>query len=478
MRRENMQKRVTLKMVLTSVCLFELVLILSGCMGTKKYSGPSEYKALINSGYPSTRNQAGPEKLPELDDSATLSDYLAFAALNNPGVEAAFSRWRAALEKAPQVSALPDPRLSLSYYIEEVETRVGPQRWGAGLSQSFPWFGTLGLRGDVADQDANIVEQGLRRALLDLYRDVKVAYYEYYYVTRAIAITEENIALMTELEEVARTEYKTGGTPYSSVIKAQVELGILDDRLQSLKDLLESAVADLNAPLNRPPNSPLPLPVQGAVLEEVVGLSDEEVFALLAEINPELEALDIAVAREEAAIELAGKGYYPEFNIGLNYIETDRARMGGISDSGKDPVIASISMSLPFLSNKYSAAEREAENKRRAAVKERRERENQLLAELKKQLFRFRDGKRKVDLYRDTLLPKADQSLNVSRQSFETGKTDFLDLIDAERVLLEFQLSAERALVDQAKSYAELDRVLGGELPSGPNAGRVEEDQE
>ena len=63
-----------------------------------------------------------------LDPNSTLPNYLVYAALNSPGLEAAFNRWKAALERIPQARALSDPRFSYRYFIKEVETRVGPQR--------------------------------------------------------------------------------------------------------------------------------------------------------------------------------------------------------------------------------------------------------------------------------------------------------------------------------------------------------------
>jgi len=99
-------------------------------------------------------DEAGQKQLPELTESSGLSDYLAYAALNNPGLEAAFNRWKAALERVPQVKALPDPRFEYKYFIKEVETRVGPQQHSFGVSQVLPWFGKLDLRGEVAGEAA------------------------------------------------------------------------------------------------------------------------------------------------------------------------------------------------------------------------------------------------------------------------------------------------------------------------------------
>ena len=95
--------------------------------------------------------------LPELNEGSGLEDYLGYAALNNPGLEAAFNRWRGEVERVSQVGSLSDPRISYKYFIEEVETRVGPQRQGFEVSQSFPWFGKLSSRADVASKGASAV---------------------------------------------------------------------------------------------------------------------------------------------------------------------------------------------------------------------------------------------------------------------------------------------------------------------------------
>ena len=97
--------------------------------------------------------------LPVLNDDSTIDDYLAYAALNNPKLKAAFGVWKAALHRIPQVRSLPDPKFNYAYFIREVETRVGAQEQKLGLSQMFPWFGKLQLKEDIAYEAANSAEQ-------------------------------------------------------------------------------------------------------------------------------------------------------------------------------------------------------------------------------------------------------------------------------------------------------------------------------
>jgi outer membrane protein TolC len=152
--------------------------------------------------------------------------------------------------------------------------------------------------------------------------------------------------------------------------------------------------------------------------------------------------------------------------IGLDYVFTEDSGMGG-ADSGKDPIVAMFSVSLPLARSKYRAAEREARAERAAAVSERADRENNLAAELQEALYGFRDAERKIGLYRDTLLPMARQSIEVARQSFEAGKADFLDLIEAQRTLLEFELSHARALADRVVALAGIEMLVGRKIEGG-----------
>lgn len=406
-------------------------------------------------------NYSSNRHLPDLDTDPTLSDYLTYAALNNPELEASFNKWKASLEKISQVDALPDPKFTYAYFIEQVETRVGPQVQKFGLSQMFPWFGKLSLRSDIAAEAANADFQRYQAVKFSVFYRVKKSYYEYSYLQRAISVTEDNIELLKHLESVAQSKYKTGGSQIG-VIKAQVELGKLDDRIRTLQELRGPISARLNAALNRPQESALPWP-QNAPLSGAK-VVDDEMFDQLSNANPQLLALDNLIKKEEQAIVLARREYYPDFMIGVDYIDTDEALMEGTLDSGKDPVVAMIAIDIPLWRGKYKAGVKEAKFRKEAVTQMRSNQGNQLEADLKMALYRFRDAERKIDLYGDTLVPQANQSLSVTEEAYRAGAADFLNLIDAERLLLEFQLSHERSLVDREIALAEIEKLIGKPL--------------
>ncbi len=438
---------------------------------------------------------------PTLDETSALEEYLAYAALNNAGLEAAFDRWKAAVERVVQVGTLPDPRFNYRYFIREVETRVGPQKQAFGLSQVFPWFGKLELRADAAAAAAKAQRQQFEVKKLAVFYEVKDAYYEYYFLGRAIAVVQENVDLVEYLESVARARYKTAAASHPDVIRAQVELGKLEDRLLALRDLRGPMVARLNAALNRSPHENLPFPT--TVADEQLAADDSVVLALMVNSNPELRALASLVDKAAVEIELAKKEYFPDFTLGFDYTDVGqppRANpqgfanpaalrsgsriVGGMgdlidayaigrsfrsgdrpNDAGQDVWMVSLSMNLPIWHGKYAAGEREARARERAARNTRRQRENDIAAKLQRTLYEYRDAERKIVLYRETLIPKAKESIGSTETAFRAGNATFLDLVDAERSLLDFELSYERALANRGSRLAELDRLVGTTLP-------------
>ncbi|MFO7871736.1 MAG: TolC family protein [Kiritimatiellia bacterium] len=442
--------------LLLSVC----AALLTGCASIREGVDGRHVPVGISPSDESVENRS--LDLPALRDDSSLDDYLKYAALNNPGLEAAFSRWKAALERIPQAKSLPDPRFNYAYFIENVETRVGPQEQKLGLSQTFPWFGKLSLKGDIAGEMAAAEREAYEKTKLRLFYEVKAAYHDYYYLARSLTITKEHLKLVGNLEAVARTRFKTGTAPHGSVVQAQVELGKLADRLKTLESLRKPITARLNAALNRSTHSPLPWPK--ALPYSTLGLTDEAVRELLIQHNPDLKRLERLAAKEGHAVALARKEYFPDITVGAEYVSTGEANMPDVADSGKDPVMAMISVNIPIWYGKYRAAEREAMLQLSAVRKEKGDFKNRLLSGLELALYHFRDAERKVDLYRDTLIPKAEESRKVAQQGFEAGKVTFISLIDAERILLEFRLAAENALAEKGKRRAELEMLTGSEL--------------
>jgi outer membrane protein, heavy metal efflux system len=387
----------------------------------------------------------------ELPAGATLSVLQDWAVAHNSGLKAEEARVRAAVERIPQAGSLPDPQLG--YSVEDMRVSGDLIRHRAEITQVIPLFGKLGLQTQEARTEAEIASRKYEGMRLNVRSMVSEAYAEYCYRLRAVTVTEENMRLLSSIEETVRAAYEAGKESQSPVIRLQIELGMLDESLRSARDALEPARARLNALLNIPPEQPLS--VSETLPDRTIALSDDDLLRRVLDGNPELQALKLETAARETEAKLADLQSRPDIMLGINAGNTGMAMDNAYSLMGM------ISVNLPVRDARNRAAVSEADAIERSAAGDLGERGNALTAELKSELFSWRDANRKIELTRDTLIPKARQALAVTRQSFEAGGASYTDLIDSLRLLLELELSLERSLADRVSEYDRIAALAG-----------------
>jgi outer membrane protein, heavy metal efflux system len=395
---------------------------------------------------------SGEEEAFSLAADALLEDYLAYAAANNPALRAAFYRWRAAVERIGQATALPDPMVGYGYFLEDFTARRAMEQHVFELSQTFPWFGKLQLRGDAAALAADSAAQEYEAARLGLFLDVRRAHAELYQLGREIELMEANLQLLGQAEAIVRSRFRLGQAMHADLARVQVELGRMEDRLRQVSDMRRPATARFNMVLNRAADAPIALPRE--IRDDRLGGEPGELLAALLRDNPRLHALETDVERERTEARLAGREYYPDVTV---------SAMAAIR--GEDPLLARISINLPIWREKYAAGVREANARRIATAYMRHDEVNRLSAELQEALYEHDDAQRRLELYGGTLIPKATESRQASLAGLQAGTTSFLELLDAERTLLEFQLAESRARADRAIALARLDALVGRPVP-------------
>jgi outer membrane protein TolC len=398
----------------------------------------------------------------DANDPVTLKDYLTSAALNNAGLKAAFEQWKIALQQVPQVNALPDPAFTYGYVIEEVEAQQGPRSHKLQLMQMFPWFGTIEARTDAAASAAKAAKKRYEAAKLQLFFEVKDAFFEYVYLARAVDIAKENLELAKHFEEVARAKYTTSAATHPDIILAQVELARMENELKTLEELRTPISARLAAILNRKDVGLLPWPQKGDL--RTVTLDRQKLTETLKVNNPELQAFDFELEGARSRIELAKKRFYPDVGVGVEW-QTNAGMMDAeLRDSQRDEVMLMLGLNLPIWRKNYRAAELEARADLSKTLHEKKDAENTLVARVAQALYDFENSNRTLRLYGDVLVPKAEELLGASETAYLTGTIDFLSLINAQQKLLEFQLSNERAVADSQQKLAELEMLVGSEL--------------
>ncbi|HHT9125353.1 MAG TPA: TolC family protein [Candidatus Brocadiia bacterium] len=387
------------------------------------------------------------------------------AIQNNPELQAAYKRWNSAKEKIPQARALDNPIVGYKYTGEEGMTATTPMQHNFFGSQNFPFFGKLRLKGEIASKEANIAEAQYNAIKRSLLARVKNAYYELYYVYKSIRINEENKDLLKGFEEIARTKYTTGVVTQQDVLKAQVEVSKIINELITLERLKETVVARLNSLLNRPPHTPLGVSEDFEPAKFTLTL--DKLYQMTREISPELKQFAYDIEKNDATKRLAKKQYLPDFTVGVEYTDK-RFLPSGLEPVGggvRDEWAGTVSITVPlFQKQRWDAGVRQSVADLEASQRAYKNMENTAFFGVKDSHFRIQTAERLIELYKNSIIPQAEQSLKAAEIGYQTGKVDFLQLIDSQRVLLFFRLAYYRAVADFEQNFAELERIVGTEL--------------
>jgi len=388
------------------------------------------------------------------------------ALRSNPELQAAKQRWNASTERILQERALDDPVLGFTYFGEPVQTRVGEKQARITASQKIPFYGKLRLKGEVARNEAKVFEERYRTLEREIIAKAKSTFYALYWAHKSISINEENRELLKRFVRIAEVKYATGKATQQDVLKAQVELSKIVNEVITLEQMKKTSVARINALLNRHPDSPLGTPGEVDIAELTVSLKD--LYEKAKEVSPDLSILKYKIERDMAAYKLAKKQYYPDFTFGLNYTfinDMPSSVMSSPIGEGRDSYTGTLSLNVPiFQKRKHDAGVREADANLKSSKMAYKNRENMTLFEVKDLHFKVQTAERLVKLYRDSIIPQAKQSLKAAESGYQAGQVDFLNLIDSQRVLLDFNLAFYRAVADFGTNIAGLERVVGVEL--------------
>ena len=396
-----------------------------------------------------------------------LNDYMRLALDRNPGLSRAMAQYRSVLQRLPQVSALPDPMLAFTNYIRTPETRVGSQTNAITLSQQFPWFGTLGMREQVAAKEAARYRQQYEAAKDQAVRQVKTAYYSLAFIDLALDINDEERLLLDHYEKLAESRYQQGAGLQQAALKLQAEITRIQSRLEELRSRRVDAETTLNTLMNRPAETTVPRIKLPAV--PAVNVDYKQLYPVGRRNRPEVLASLLEIERDEKRIELARKDYWPSFSLGGTFVNViGRSVAPGampIDSNGMNVVSFNLGINLPVHRSKVDAEVAEASEAKIASTHGYQETVNAVESSIREVGFHIGTLGEQMRLFNTTLIPQAQQSLQSAEAAYSTGSLGVLDLLDSERVLLDVRLGLAQLIADYMKSLADMERALGSPFP-------------
>ena len=387
-----------------------------------------------------------------------LDDLIQEGLKRNPGVQSALRQVEGLRHRVPQAKTLPDPTVSIGWAgnITPFSVQQGdPSSYrGVSASQGLPYPGKLKLRGQIADREAEAAWWDYEAARRKLVADVKAAYYDYFAASRAVEITQKNKDLLQKLSSIAEARYRVGKGIQQDVLRSQVEISLLQQRLTVFEQQQNASQVRLNTLLFRDPEAPLPLPESFEPAK--IGHSLDELYTLAREQDAGLQREQRMIERNQYAVNLAQKDYRPDFSVGYMYQQRPAMPdMHGLTVTANIPV---------FYRTKQREAVREQTEQLASSQRSKENRQTELLFAVKQQYLLAKSSEQLLKLYAQAVVPQSSLALESSMASYQVGAVDFLTILTNFTVVLDYQVSYYRELANYQMALANLEPLVGVEL--------------
>ncbi len=393
--------------------------------------------------------------IPSYEGNAqSLQDYFKIASQNNPGLQAKYKEFEAALQKVPQVSSLPDPTFSFGYFIP----KMGSQRAELTINQMFPWFGTLGAKADAAALSAEAKYQTFLVARNQLLFKVSAAYYPLYELKRWQQIERDNIEILETYKSIANTKFRNGLAPMVDVLRVDIMLDDATTNLEILNQKEKSLVTTFNKLLNRDENAEIEF--QDSLEIEFVEMNPRR-DSLLAN-NPLLEAFELQVQANKANERAAQKQGLPQLGVGLGYMIMDKNGVGGMTNNGKDVLMPMVSASIPIFRKKYKAAKKEAQMMQESYALQKEEAANTLVSNYETTWFELQSQQHLIELYNQQI-QVSEQALNLLFSAYSNSGEQFEEVLRMQQQLLKYEKMKATAEMQYQIAVAKLNYLTAYE---------------
>ncbi|HXF24501.1 MAG TPA: TolC family protein [Gemmatimonadaceae bacterium] len=414
--------------------------------------------------------------------AAALDSLVALARAANPAVRAAESRVVVAHSTIGPAGARPDPMLMAGV----LDFPYGQPRYSDDftmnmlrITQTFPFPGKLSLATRAAEEDEAAARATLAQQRLDVARDVRDAYYELAFVRRARDIVQHNAEVLGSLARITETQYTVGNSAQADVLRARVEVARLGDEAASLDAQERTALARLNAVLDRPSTTPVGVAVIPNEIARLAGVDSgshvhfssnalggaasdspllplDSLVTLAMTHSPMLRAREARISAQEQRLALARKAHLPDFDISLEYDQRPR-----FND------YVSFFISVPLRLQKRRKQDQEvvgAAAELSALAAERSADVNSIRQEVATRVSDVERERTMLALSLKAVLPQARATFTAATASYQVGRVDFASLVDAQAAVFNYETAYWRSLTDFAKAIAELQRTVGAEV--------------
>jgi outer membrane protein, heavy metal efflux system len=398
------------------------------------------------------------------EESVRLGSLVGELLRSNPELQAARKRYEAALTRPAQESALPDPRITMGWISNgwpypgaglgtEATSNIGFQ-----LAQEIPFPGKRALKGGIAQREADSEAQAVCAAELRLVAQLKGRYYELLYIYEAVDLIRRNQELLQQMAKVSEARYSAGKAMQQDIIKAGIEVAILENRLIALEQKKLSSNSEINALLNRPPDASLGRPEPMSTLPPLA--SFESLRAQALEASPLLRGQRAVIDGRQLNVQSAQKAYYPDFDVMTGYYN-----QGAMKPMWEFKVQLNIPL---YFGKKQRYGLEEAGANLVEAQRMYRNDQQWLLFRLRDRYVAAEAALKLMNLYSQQVVPQSELALQSSLASYEGGSVDFLTVLSNFNTIRDYQMNYFEQRAEYLKALSGLEELTG--TPAGPAA--------
>lgn len=330
-----------------------------------------------------------------------------------------------------------------------------------GLSQAFPFPGKLGSVADVAEKDAEIVTKEITDSENEIKKIISQNYWELVFVRKAIDVANESKRLLKDIAEVVRATYAVARASQQNLLKVELEITNITDRIEELKSKEKSLVSMINAQLLRVAQSYIYTNDLPSI--EYLSITQAKLDSLAKSYRPFLEGIQLAKQKAILMGELARYDYYPNFNLSLQYSFRDRIERTNLPLDDFFSVMIGLSLPLNY-GGKVTAKVEETEAMQNMYEEQYQTSLQMLNGTFGSSIAKLNTLQERIKLIEEALLPQAQQTYMASLSSYQVAQIDFINVVDAQNKLYQVETNLYRLKSEYLKEINELEFLTGTEL--------------
>jgi cobalt-zinc-cadmium efflux system outer membrane protein len=377
------------------------------------------------------------------DAESPLSLDESFALAQSANRTIAAARLRLAVDQAGLEVARERPNPELKYeYAKETPHHA------LTATQPLEIGGRRGRRIELAEAAGRTGEAELARTIAEVRSQVRRAYYGVAASQARLGIAREVEGLAERTRGAAKDRFDAGDVPRLEVLQAELNLAQARNETATIEGERGAARAELNVLIGRAPDAA----TEVAEDLDAAALPEPEAAARAAQAgNAELSLLDRQMAEAEARAALARAEQVPEPSVEAAVTHD----APGEFDWGWR---AAVGIALPIFTRHAGAVHVEEATIAKLRV-ERDALVQRLQGAVGAALVRATVQRQQYLRYRDEILPRSREVESMAEESYRSGQTGLVALLQAAQAAREARAKGVQAALDYQVALADLERA-------------------